>query len=450
MIFTKEKSFYKRLITLALPIALQNLLTFSVGIADSFMIGRLGDEAVSAAFCGGQMQTLLQMFTAGIEGTVLVLAAQYWGKGDKSSIRAITSLGIIFSLSFSLLATVVCLCAPSFIISIFAREVTVIEAGSEYLRIIAASFPLFALTQSQIAAMRSVESAKIGAVSSSISLGINVLLNYILIYGNLGAPALGVKGAAIATVIARACELTVTTVYTLAIDKKLKFRPKHLIKLNTGIVRDFIKYGTPIVLAQLVWATNTLSATAIMSRVDAVGVTAAMSIAGTMNSLAYVVMNGASGAVGIIIGKTIGSGNTEKIREYSYTTEAIFIILGLISGLSLFLFRGAYISLYNVSESAAAVAASLILVLSVTFVGTCYQSACLFGLVKSGGDVSFILKNDAFFIFLIVIPAAIIALKLAAPPWVVFLCLKSDQLLKCIPAAIKINRFKWIKPLTNE
>jgi Na+-driven multidrug efflux pump len=245
------------------------------------------------------------------------------------------------------------------------------------------------------------------------------------------------------------CELITVSVYTAFIDKKLKLRPKDIIKLDTGMLRDFIKYGTPIVLAQLVWATNTLSATAIMSRISAIGVTAAMSIAGSMNSLAYVVMNGAAGAVGIIIGKTIGSGNLKKIKEYSYTTEALFIILGLISGALLFLFKGYYVSIYNVSEEAKEVALSLITVLSVTFIGTCYQSACLFGLVKSGGDVSFILKNDAFFIFLIVIPSAVIALRLGLAPWAVFLCLKSDQLLKCIPAAIKINRFGWVNPLTK-
>ena len=186
-----------------------------------------------------------------------------------------------------------------------------------------------------------------------------------------------------------------------------------------------------------------------MGRQSAEGVVAALSLANTLNSLAYVIMNGMSGAVGIITGKTIGEGKTEKIREYAYTTQIIFLGLGLLTGGTLQLIKGPFISLYKISEAAVTVAESLINVLSVTIVGTCYQAACLFGLVKSGGDVSFVLRNDCIFVFLVVLPSALIATRLGAMPWIVFLCLKSDQILKCFVAAVKINRFNWIKKLTR-
>ena len=156
-----------------------------------------------------------------------------------------------------------------------------------------------------------------------------------------------------------------------------------------------------------------------------------------------------AGAVGIIIGKTIGEGKLDKIKEYAYTTQIIFLGVGLITGGVLQLIKGPFISLYRISDAAIAVASTLINVLSVTIIGTCYQAACLFGLVKSGGDVSFVFKNDCIFVFLVVIPSALIATWLNAAPFIVFLCLKSDQILKCFVAVVKINRFNWVKKLTR-
>ena len=143
-------------------------------------------------------------------------------------------------------------------------------------------------------------------------------------------------------------------------------------------------------------------------------------------------------------------GEEAKMREYAKTTQILFLALGLLTGATLFLMRDAYISIYNISPDAVAHARTLINVISITIIGTCYQAACLFGLVKSGGDVSFVFKNDLIFVFLVVLPSAIIATALSAPPWVVFACLKCDQILKCFVAAVKINRFRWMKNLTRK
>ena len=187
-----------------------------------------------------------------------------------------------------------------------------------------------------------------------------------------------------------------------------------------------------------------------MGRQSEDGVLAAMSIANTANNLCYVVMNGMAGAVGIITGKTIGAGQKEKMREYAKTVQVIFLCLGVLTGGALQLVKRPFISLYEVSAAAVTQATRFLNVLSITIIGTCYQAACLFGLVKSGGDISFVFKLDLVFVFLIVLPTAIIATALSAPAWVVFLALKYDQILKCFVAVVKINRFKWMKNLTRE
>ena len=449
VILTRDKSFYRSLITLALPIALQNLITFAVGFADNVMIGSLGDAAISGVYFANQIQTLLQFFSGGIEAAILVLGAQYWGKGDKKSINRIASIGIRMSAAVGVLLTLLCTILPKWVISLFTDEAQIIDTGANYLFILAFSFVLFCITQALIATARSAEAARIGLYVSFTSLIINVALNYLLIFGRLGLPALGVTGAAIATLTSRAVECIIMLLYTFVTDKRLRFRPSYLFSLDRELLRDFIRYGMPVLAGHLVWAVNILCGSSIMGHQSAEGVSAALSVANTMHNLAYVLMSGMSAAVGIIVGKTIGMGKEEKVKEYSYTTQIIFIILGLATGLSLFLLKAPFISLYGVSDEAKAFANSFINVISVTFIGTCYQSACLTGLVKSGGDISYVFKLDLVFVFLVNLPLGLIATRLGLAPWLVFGALKLDQLLKCAIAAVKINSFNWIKNLTR-
>ncbi len=448
-IITRDRSFYKTLIALAVPISLQNLITFAVGFADNLMIGRLGDNAISGVYVGNQMQAVVQMFIAGIEGAILILAAQYWGKKDAASIRKVVSVGVKFAFGVGLLVTLAAVLFPSAIIGLFTSEPGVIAEGGVYLRIVGFTYLFFSIAQVMIASMRSVETAKIGLYISIMALVVNVSLNYILIFGKLGLPALGVKGAAIATLISRVLEMLVSVVYVFSVDKKLRFRFADLLRTDRALLKDFLRYGLPVIGGQVVWAINNLANTKIMGFYSA-GVLAAVSITGMLHSLVYVWMTGLSSAVGIITGKTVGAGQYEKMKEYARTVQVIFLGVGLISGAVVLLFREGFIGLYNATPEAMAYSRQFINVISVTIVGTCYQAACLFGLVKSGGDISFVFKNDTIFVFLVLIPSALVSYWLGAPAWVVFAALKCDQILKCFVAVVKINRFNWMKNLTRE
>lgn len=448
-LLTRDKKFYRSLVALAVPVALQNLITFLVTFADNLMVARLGDAAVSGVYMGSQIQTFLQVFSGGIEGTILILSAQYWGKKDISGIRKIVSIGVAFSLIVGLALNAVCLIIPAQVLSIFTNDQSVIEQGCLYLKYVCFSYLFFCLTQALIAAMRSVESARIGMLVSTVSLVVNVALNYILIFGKLGFPALGIEGAAIATLISRVVETVMIAFYAFRVDKKLVLRFSHLMHFDRLLMRDFIRYGLPLVGGQVVWAVNLMTNSAILGRFPAEVITAA-SVANTMNTLAYVTMNGMSSAVGIITGKTIGEGKTELMKEYAKTVQILFLCLGLLTGLCITLLKTPFIALYSgITEGAAGYSRQFITVLSVTMIGTCYQAAGLFGLVKSGGDVSFVFRNDAIFVFLVVLPSAILAAHFGAPAWVVYACLKCDQILKCIVAYFKINSFNWMKNLTR-
>lgn len=448
-VFTKDRSFYRSLVTLAVPISLQNLVTFAVSFADNVMIGSLGDDAISGVYIGGQLQSVLQMFVGGIEGAILILAAQYWGKKDTQSIRKVVSIGIKFALAVGLLSSLVAVLFPQWVIRAFTTEPGVIQEGAAYVQIVGFTYLFFSVSQVMIAAMRSVETARIGLYISCMALVINVCLNYVFIFGHFGFPAMGVRGAALATLVSRILEMCVGVGYVFFVDKKLRFGLKDLLHTDRQLLRDFIRYGLPVIGGQVVWAINSLTNTKILGYYSA-GVIAAASITGMLHNLVYVWMNGMSSAVGIITGKTVGAGQYEKMKEYSKTVQMIFLFVGLISGAAVFLARDGFISLYNASPEAQAYSRQFINVISVTIIGTCYQAACLFGLVKSGGDISFVFKNDTIFVFLVVIPSSLLAMWLGAPPWVVFACLKCDQILKCFVAIVKINRYNWMKNLTRD
>lgn len=448
MLMTRDKGFYMKLAALSIPIVLQNLITYSVGLADNLMIGTLGDSAVSGVYMGNQIQTVLQVLSAGIEGGILILSAQYWGKKDTRSIRKIVSVGMCFSVILGIFLTVVCALKPAAVLGIFTGEKAVIEKGVEYLSVVCFSYVFFCITQALIAAMRSVETARIGMLVSLCSLIIDVGLNYLLIFGKLGCPEMGVRGAAAATLIARIAECLIMLFYVTFKDKKLKFRFNAVFSIDRAILKDFLKYGTPLILGQLVWGSNLAANSIILGHFSESVITAA-SLANTVNNLMYVSMNGLAAAVGIVIGNIVGSGDISKIREYSKTVQILFLVLGLLTGAVFALIKNPFISLYSITEEAVMYSKQFIGVLCFTCIGTCYQCGCLMGLVKSGGDVGFVFKNDTIFVFGVVIPLSLLAATAGCQPWVVFFCLKIDQLLKCIVAVVKIQKYNWMKNLTR-
>lgn len=445
MLITKDKNFYKSIFRLAIPIALQNLVTFSVALTDTLMVGRLGDLALSGVYMGNQVQMLLQVFCAGVEGAILALCSQHFGKRDSDGVKKASSIGTLFLLSVGTLLTILCISAPRAVVSLFAKNVEIIDTGTSYLGILAFSFIFFCISQSLVATMRSVECTKVGFFASLISLLVNALLDYALIFGRLGFPRLEIRGAAIATVLARASECLIMIIYVFFIDKKLKIRVRNFLKLDIGHTVNFMRHASPIILGQIIWGINILFCSAVIGRLGSESAVTALSVANTLNNLAYVVTNGISASLGIIIGKLVGEDKKNTVKEYSKTAQILFLVFGVLTMIVIQLTKNPFISFYGISQDAAKESARFINVLSLTALGTCYQSACLFGLLKSGGDMKFVFWVEACSVFLAVLPLSLITVKLGFAPSIVFLALKCDQFLKCIPAAIRVNRFRWMK-----
>ena len=449
-LFVRDRSFYKSLIALAIPIALQNFLAFAVNFADNLMIGTLGEYIIAGVYMGNQIHTFLSFFVNGVTNALLILAAMYWGKRDMEPIRRMTAFCLRLITAVGVILAVISFLFPEALLGLFSNDPKVIAEATTYLQIVCWSYIFFCISQLLMSAMRALETVRIGLVISVSTLITNVSLNYILIFGKLGCPALGIRGAAIATLISRIIEAVIMYVYVMHMDQKMMFRMKHIFLRGGDLVKDLIRYGAPVLGGQVVWAINTLSQSAIIGHMNAEAI-ASVSIAGMLNSLLFMTVLGLATALGIITGKTIGAGKIDLMKQYAKTAQIIFAMIGVFCGVVMFLLRDAFLSLYNLEPATIAVAKQFLTVLSVAMVGRCYQAPCLSGLVKAGGDTSFVFKNDTIFVFLVVLPSALIAQNVFhAPAWVVYACLMSDQILKCFVAVVKINSFNWIRDLTRK
>ncbi|MDR1107506.1 MAG: MATE family efflux transporter, partial [Spirochaetaceae bacterium] len=424
----KERSFYLTLARIALPLAMQNLITYGISLADNFMVGSLGDLALSGVFLSNQVQWLLFMLCAGLGAAMVVLAAQYLGKKDVKNAKIVIAITLKIALGVGAAATLLVLFFPARILSLFTRDAGVIAEGRRYIGIVCFSYVFFCVNSVLLAAMRCVQNTKIGFLSSLTGFLVNVFLNWVLIFGNLGMPALGVSGAAIATLIARILECAVTFRYVRFIDQHLLFRLKDLARRNREILSDFFRYGLPVILGDILWGIAGTAQVAILGRLGT-EVLAANTIAANLFQFLSVLVYGIANASGVIIGRTVGSGDYQQVKKYAKTLQLIFLAFGLFTGLLIFLSKDLILAagFPNISAEAHRYARQFLLVFSVTIVGTAYQMSVLTGIVRAGGATSFVLVNDLIHVWLIVIPSALLsAFVFHFPPVVVFACLKSD------------------------
>ncbi|MBR6425051.1 MAG: MATE family efflux transporter [Oscillospiraceae bacterium] len=444
-----EQGYFKHLLILAIPMMLQNLITFAVGFADNIMVGTLGEVAISGVYIGNQVQTLIQTIVIGVDSAMLILAAQYWGARDTGSIKKLLVIALRIALGFALVLTLAVFIAPRFVIRLFSQDDAVVVEAMGYLKYVRWTYLLFAASQILLTGMRSVEKVRIGMYASFISLGVNVVLNYIFIFGKFGAPAMGAAGAALATLISRLVEFGIAFGYVMFVDTRLGFRIKDLPYTSKNLWKDFFRYGAPVIAGWVVWGINTAFQGAVVGSMGP-NVTAAVSIYSNCFSMSGVILSGISGAAGIITGQLVGAGEVEKVKNHARIIQLVLLGVGLFGCLVINLIKGWFIGLFNVSGETVTIARQILTSFSFLFIGTCIQGHALGSTVKPGGDTKFVFINDTIFVFGFVIPMAILCRYVwNLAPWIVFTVLRSDEVLKWPVAFIKINSFNWIKNLTR-
>lgn len=450
--FIKDLRFYRTFFTLTAGLALQNLLTYSVNLADNVMIGRYSQDAMSAVAICNQFQFLLQMLVVGVGEGVVVLGAQYWGKGNLKPIRDIIGAGMRFGLGIAFLMFLCALFIPETVLGLISNDPTVIEESVKYIRIVCFTYLIFTATNTLTTSLRSVGIVKIGYVISFSTLCINIILNYCLIYGNLGFPALGIKGAATATLISRTVELLIVIYFLKYKERKLQITLHTLIHIDISYIHDYVKVSLPLLITQATWGLAQILQTAIIGNLDnSSSVIAANSIAVLTFQIISVVGYGAASAGAMLTGKVVGKNDLIQLKKQTITFQVIFLVLGILTGLGIWWVKDFVLSFYPaLNAEARSITLQFITVMAITSVGTCYQMAADVGIIRAGGSPSFSMINNAIFMWGIVLPASFLsAYVFGLPAAFVFFCLKSDQILKCPVIFVYVNSYKWIKNVTR-
>ncbi len=449
-VLTRDKRFYTTLAHLMLVIVLQNVIAYSVNMADNIMLGAYSQEALSGAATVNQIQFLLQQLTMAVGDSLVVLGSQYWATHRTEPIRRLTGIALFVGLLLGGLVFALTSLCPRAILSLFTTDEAILQEGLAYLSLIRFTYPLYVLSTVLMACLRCVETVSISFGISLTSLVVDVIINYTLIFGRFGFPSLGIRGAAVGTLTARTLELMIVLCYLVFRDKKIRRFSSNPWKGRLQYRKEYWQVLWPSFLSQLLWGLATPIQTGILGHLSADAI-AANSVSTTLFQYLKVITVGEASASAILVGRTVGEGDENKVKEYSRSLQLLYLIIALVLGIALFLIRIPLLSIYTLNDSARQMANQILILLCFVIVGMAYQMPTGVGIVKGGGDVKFMMYLNLISTWVIVMP-----LSFAAAFWwklpvvAVVLCLNCDQIFKCVPVAIRANRYKWIHHLTRE
>ena len=438
--FIFEKQFLLNMLAIAVPIALQNMISFGVAMMDSVMLGGLGDKAISAANLGGQPFSLLMSIGFGLSSGGSVLIAQYWGRGDVARIRTVMRLSMQIVFTASSLMTLVCLLFPQQVMGLYSNEAEIVAAAAQYLQLVALSYLPYSISNNYIMSLRAVDGT---------SFFVNVFFNYVFIFGAFGAPALGVRGAAVGTILARCSELLLVTIYMYAKEDTIGFRFSDCFRLKNEMIQDYTRHSLPVLGNELLWGLGISVTAAIIGRIGSVFVTA-NSIAAVLNQLALVSVIGVGNAAAVITGKLIGEGRMQRAKRAANTILLGSVFVGMFNCAMIFILRPIFLSFYRITPEAYEAAYTVMGVLALLHLSLAIDITCIIGILRGGGDTKTAFAFDCGALWLVSVPMGVLSgLVWGWPVPLVYVMLKLDSPIKTILSLIRLKSGAWIRNVTN-
>ena len=445
----KDKALRNTILAIAFPIALQNLITYCTGMMDTIMVGQLGEIQLSGAAVANQFSMIFMGITFGISSGTNVLLSQYWGKKNTYAMRSILAIMYWVTLAIAVIFFGVGFCFPQQVIGVFTPDTEVIAEGAKYLKIVCISYLGMGLSNVILMTLRSVGTVKVSVITYLTSLIVNTTLNYALIFGHFGAPALGIEGAAIATVIARGIEFVIAIIFMFCMEKKIALKLKNLFALDVTYMKDLIVNVLPVIFNEMLWSVGNSTLMVIMGHMGRAFVTA-NSITSITMQLSQIITIGISNATSVIIGNTIGEEKYDVARDISRGMVTVAGFIGIFAGTIIFLIRPLIIGFYNIPEETKVIVMSVMAVSSVVVFFQTIAIIEFMGILRGGGDIHFVLIADILFMWILAIPlGAVAGLVFGLPPAIVFLILKIDEMIKIIAGTYRIYKGQWIKNLTR-
>lgn len=446
----EKRQFYKMVFALVLPIALQNLINVGVTAADVIMLGMVGETALSAGSLANQVSFILNLLMFGMSSGAAVLTAQYWGKKDTATIEKVLGISMRLAIVAGLVFMAAALLIPRQLMLIFTQEEEIIAAGIPYLRIVAFSYLLMAVNMTYLNLMRSVERVLIGMITYAVSLGVNVVLNAIFIFGLFGCPAMGTAGAALGTTLARVTEFIIILIYNKKFNDILNIRLNLLAVKDRQLTRDFIRYASPVIMNELAWGCGMAMLSAMMGHLGSAAV-AAHSVTQTSRQLAMVVSMGLAGAAAIVLGKTIGEGNEKLARIQAGRFVKMAAILGVAGSLFILaIVRPAVLHFMVMTPQASRYLGNMMFILAYFCFFQSLGTIFIVGIFRAGGDTRVGLALDLTGLWgCAVFLGSIAAFLLKWPVPAVYVVISFDEIVK-LPFSVK--RYlsgKWLKNITR-
>ncbi len=446
-LFIKDKNFYKTVLLLALPVALQNTISIGVNLVDTIMLGAFGEAQLSASSLATNFYSLFTILCMGIGGGGTVMTAQFWGKKDLFSFKRVVTIIYRITIIASLLFMGVSMIFGRQIMGIYASEPDIIESGVKYFSFLSYTYLFMGLSQVTTLILRSYGCVKIPLISSIISFFVNIFSNWIFIFGKFGFPCMEITGAALGTLISRIVEFIIIVGYFLCIDQKIRYRLSDLFLNCKAFYKDYLHYSMPVVTSDSLLAIGNNMVAIIIGRLGKLFVTA-NSICGITVQLTTVFAQGISSASATITGNTIGEGDLDKAYEQGVTLVALSGIVGIVASLIVYTINPFILSFYNVTIQTKEIANQLLAAVAFCTIFTCLQSVLTKGVLRAGGDTHFLMIADILFLWVASVPLGILSawiLKLS--PFYIYLSLRIDVIIKSFWCLGRLKSRKWMKQI---
>ncbi|KEO80209.1 MATE family efflux transporter [Paenibacillus polymyxa] len=444
-----NRDFNRELMTLVIPIALQNLISATVISVDVVMLGMISQSAMSAVSLAGQITFALTLFYMGMSAGASILTAQYWGKKDTSTIQRILSIACMFSFCVSILFFLSSFFLPGTLMRLFTNDAELIRFGSRFLQMNSFSYLVMGISQMYLSVIRSMENAKLSAWISSLCLILNIFFNAICIFILFPSrPELAISAVALATVLARIVELACCVIHSIT-KGSIRFRLPVRDGIQRNLLKDFLKYTLPVQGNYMVWGGALTATTAIIGHVNS-DLVAANSIASVVKNLAVVLCGGIATGGSVLVGKYLGQGEIEKAKHAGNKMCFYALIFGVIAGCTILFIKPLVYSIVNLNPTAQSYLDGMLYISAYYCIAKSFNSTTIAGIFTAGGDSKFGFWCDTVVMWLIILPLSYLcAFVWQVPPIFLYIVISLEEMIKLPIAFIRYRQFKWLNNITR-
>jgi putative MATE family efflux protein len=447
--FFRDKAFFRAMLTLAVPVAFQQLISAGLNMIDVLMVGQLGETSVAALGLANQIFFLLILFLFGITSGMSIFTAQFWGKGNTEQIRHVLGICLTIAVSVAAFFSLAAVFIPEKLMGFYTEDVAVIKLGSDYLRIVGLSYVFTAISISYIAVLRSITQVTVTVVVAVLALALKTILAYLFIFGVAGLPALGVRGAALGTCIGWAFESILLVILVYVRKTPLAANPLSFFRFDRPFLSKVLKTSLPAAINEVLWSFGITTYNAVYARIGTDAI-AAVNINATIEDLMFVLFIGLGNACAVMVGNKIGAGGKDVAFEYGRRFAILGVIAALVAGVIVFSIRGTVVSLYQISPSAAQDLRGLMLVYSLSSWLRVFNFMLFIGALRAGGDTRYAMFMELFSVWLIGVPCALIGgFVLHLPVYGVYALVLLEEAVKAIIISRRFLSRKWINDLVN-